>query len=187
MSFPVNTQQANLLPHGAVCTGLSPAALKSDAQNGPGSKIQSKPLSWITANTQNICLLCLPCCKGFEIPFLMFSEKPPPSKIFRYLWNKATIVPVFWNYYFTSGQKNVGTLQDFESKLTEFLGFSKLPQSPTVLSNSYPVWIFLQSKSSNISATVWIINRTENTFHFLTPKSCTLRLDSYSTTTRIFT
>lgn len=45
MSFPVNTQQANLLPRGAVCTGLSPADLKSDAQNGPGSQIQSKSLS----------------------------------------------------------------------------------------------------------------------------------------------
>lgn len=49
MSSPANTYQTNLLPHCAVCTGLSPADLKSDAQNGPGSKIQSE-----TANIQNI-------------------------------------------------------------------------------------------------------------------------------------
>lgn len=186
MSFPVNMQQTNLLPHGAVCTGLSPAGLKSDAQNGPGSKIQSKSLSWITANIQNIPLLCLPCCKGFEILILVFSEKPPPSKIFRDLWSKATVIPVFWNYYCTAGQKDVETLQDFQSKFTEFLRFFKLPQSPTVLSNLHPAWNFFQSKSSNISATIWIINRTENTFDFLTPKSCTLKLGSCSATTRIF-
>lgn len=136
MSFPVNTQQANLLPRGAVCTGLSPADLKSDAQNGPGSKIQSKSLSWITANIQNLSLLCLLCWKGFEIPILVFSEKTPPSKIFRDLWNKATVVPVFWSHYFAAGRKQVGTLQ---SKFIEVLGFFRWPQNPGAKSKSYKV------------------------------------------------
>lgn len=147
--------------------------------NGPGPKIQSKCLSWITLNIQNMPLPCLLCSKGFEIPVLVFSEKPPPSKIFRDLWNKVTVIPVFWNYYSTARQKNVGTLQDFQSKFIEFLGFFRWPQSHTISSNLYSVW--------NISVTIWIINRTKNTFHFLAPKICTLRLDSFSEITKIST
>lgn len=128
-----------------------------------------------------------PCHKGFEIPILVFSEKPPPSKIFRDLWNKAIVIPVFWNYYFTARQKNVGTLQDFQSKFIEFLGFFQM----TSKSHCFIKFVFspkfFQSNISNISVTIWITNRAENTFHFLTPKSCTLRLDSCSATTRIFT
>lgn len=89
--------------------------------------------------------LCLLCCKGFGIPILVFSEKSPPSKILRDLWNKATVVRVFWNYYFTAGQKNVGTLQDFQSKFIEFLGFFRWPLSPTILSNLYSVSTFFFS------------------------------------------
>lgn len=77
MSFPVNTQQAKLLPRGGFCTCLSPADLKSDAQNGPGSKIQSKPLN-LSAESLLIYRIYLfsadPVAKILKFLFLCFQK-----------------------------------------------------------------------------------------------------------------